>query len=123
MKKHILIVDDELEIREMLVTALQLQGYRTTDVGTALEAEAVVAAQPPDLIISDLQLDDSDGLTLIEKLKKQLPGVPILLLTGVYFEPLVVRDVLSKTVAAYHYKSAPLAQILETVTRLTGGKG
>jgi CheY-like chemotaxis protein len=123
MKKHILIVDDEAEIREMLVTALGAHGYRTTDVATAIEAEKAAGDDPPDLIISDLQLEDSDGLKLVERLKTKLPDTPILLLTGVYFEPAVVRDVLSKWVAAYLYKTVPLEQILRTIDRLSGRTG
>ncbi len=120
MQKHILIVDDEAEIRTTLAEVLAFHGYSTTAVASALEAEKAAAAQTPDLVISDLQLEHSDGLTLIEQLKKQLPGTKILLLTGVYFEPEVVRDVLAQTVSAYLYKTAPLKEIIDTVKKLIG---
>jgi DNA-binding NtrC family response regulator len=120
MKKHILIVDDEAEIRDLLAEFLTMQGYRTTVAASTDEAQRAVARDVPDLIICDLQLDDSDGLILIEQMKKNLPSTPVLLLTGVYFEPSVVREVLSKTVAAYLYKTAPLKEILTTVEQLVG---
>jgi len=122
MKNHILIVDDEAQIRDMLVEILTFHGHRATAVSSAIEAEAVAADDVPDLIISDLQLEESDGLKLVEKLKTTLPNTPILLLTGVYFEPDVVRQVLGKTVTAYLYKTAPLHEILATVDRLLGQK-
>jgi DNA-binding response OmpR family regulator len=123
MKKHLLIVDDEAEIRDLLGEFLTLQGYRTTIAASTDEAQKAVTRDAPDLIICDLQLDDSDGLTLIQQLKKAIPTTPVLLLTGVYFEPSVVRDVLSKTVAAYLYKTTPLKEILATVEQLVGKSG
>lgn len=123
MNPHILIVDDEMEIRETLAEALKVYGYRAKPVATALEAERAAAENPPDLIISDLQLEDSDGMILIEKLKRRLPQTPIILLTGVQFDPDVAKDVLGKTVSAYLCKTASLKEILATVEQLVGKAG
>ena len=120
MKKHILVVDDESDIREMIGQFLSLQGFRTSIVASPLEAEKVVGIDPPDLIISDLQLEDSDGLRMIERLKAKAPKTPIILLTGVYFEPEVVRELMSKTITCYFQKTTPLSEIVKTVRRLTG---
>jgi DNA-binding response OmpR family regulator len=120
MQKHILLVDDEPEIRNTLTEFLAYHGYRITAVASALEAEKAVADQSPDLVISDLQLEHSDGLMLIEQLKKKLPGTKVLLLTGVYFDPDVVRNVLAQTVDAYLYKTTPLKQIIATIKKLIG---
>jgi len=122
MKPLILIVDDEPEIRDLLAEFLNLQGYRTSVVANSIEAEAAVGREAPALIMCDLQLEDADGLIVIERLKKMVPATPILLLTGVYFEPHVVREVLSKTVAAYLYKTTPLQEILATVQRLISAR-
>ena len=73
---------------------------------------------PPNLIISDLQLEDSDGLDMIKSLKETLPNTPMMLLTGVLFDPKVVRDTLSKKVSCYLDKTASLSQILAEVQRL-----
>jgi DNA-binding NtrC family response regulator len=119
MKKHILIVDDEADVRDLLEKFLTLQGYRITAVPSAIEALRAVASDPPNLVISDLQLEDSDGLDMIEQLKVRLPDTPMMLLTGVFFDPQVVRETLSKKVACYLQKTSPLAQILTEVRRLT----
>ncbi|MDB6168836.1 MAG: regA [Verrucomicrobia bacterium] len=120
MAKHILIVDDEAEIREVLGHALGYEGYRVSDVASALEAERLIATDPPQLIISDLQLEDSDGLDMIRTLKAKYPDTPMMLLTGVYIDPQVVRDSLSPNVASYLQKTVPLAEILAEVRRLVG---
>ena len=118
MKKHILIVDDEANIRDLLAQFLTMNGYRTTPVASAAEALLVGRADPPDLIMADLQLEDADGLEMIAELKAILPDKPVILLTGVLFDPKVVRDVLSTKVACYLEKTSSLERILEAVRRL-----
>jgi CheY-like chemotaxis protein len=110
MQKHVLIVDDEAPIREILALMLGQNGYRVTEAATVGEAQQVFQRDPPDLLISDLQLEDSDGLMMIAEL-------PVILLTGVLFEDDVVRDTLSKVITAYLPKTTPLAKILDEVRR------
>jgi DNA-binding response OmpR family regulator len=115
---HILIVDDEAQIRSLLTEFLTRTGFRVTPVASAMEAQAAVASDPPDLIITDLQLEDSDGLDMIERLRTALPNTPVILLTGVLFDPKVAREVLSKKVSCYLPKTSSLSQILAEVRRL-----
>ena len=76
MTKHILIVDDEAEIRELLELFLTGHGYRVTALASAPEALRVAATDCPDLVISDLQLEHSDGLAMIDQLKATRPTMP-----------------------------------------------
>ncbi|HRI83403.1 MAG TPA: response regulator [Opitutaceae bacterium] len=118
MSHHILIVDDEAEIRQLLEQFLSISGYRIATVATAREALAHAAATPPDLVISDLQLEESDGLDLIAKLKAAQPGLPVILLTSVLFDRQTVEENLSKRVSAYLPKTTPLNQLLAEIQRL-----
>lgn len=118
MKKHIMLVDDEAPIREILAQLLGATDYRVTEAASAAEAEQVVQRDPPDLIISDLQLEESDGLTMISQVKSTRPNLPVILLTGVLFDDDVVRGSLQKLVTSYLPKTTPLAKILEEVRRL-----
>jgi two-component system, OmpR family, response regulator len=120
MKKHILIVDDEAAIRNLLTEFLTRSGYRVTDANSPTEAQRIVQQDPPQLIISDLQLADSDGLEMLDQLKAALPDTPMMLLTGVLFDPKVIREVLSKKVSSYLQKTSSLAQVLAEVHRLVG---
>lgn len=120
MKPHILVVDDEAPIREMLKLALDSRGYRVTEVSSAAEARHVARQDAPDLIVSDLQLDDSDGLELIAQLKGDLPQVPVLLLTGVLFDAAVVQAALGGKISAYLHKTSPLSKIVAEIQRLLG---
>jgi CheY-like chemotaxis protein len=120
MQKHIIVVDDEAVIRELLAAFLTHNGYRVTTVSSAFEAEDVSGRDKPHLVITDLQLEDSDGLEMIGRLKSFLPDTPMMLLTGVLFDPKVVREVLNKKVSCYVEKTAPLSHILKEVQRLAG---
>jgi CheY-like chemotaxis protein len=121
VRKHILVVDDEPVIREMLESFLLHNGYRVTAVASEFEAETVASKDRPHLIITDLQLEESDGLEMVGRLKALLPETPMILLTGVLFDSKVVREVLNKMVSRYIEKTAPLSRVLEEVRQLIGG--
>jgi DNA-binding NtrC family response regulator len=121
MNSHILVIDDEAPIREMLKLGLERRGYRVSEASSAIDAKRVVREDAPQLVISDLQLEDSDGLELVGQLKEQFPNVPVLLLTGVYFDAAVVDAALGSKVSAYLHKTASLEKIVSEVTRLLGG--
>ena len=120
MKKHILTIDDEAEIRDLLVAALGGRGYRVTAAASGVEALRIAQAEPIDLIISDLQMEDADGLELIAQLKQIHPATPAILLTGVLFDPEVVRDNISKQVSCYIEKTSSLVKILGEIQRIIG---
>ncbi|MGB3809347.1 MAG: response regulator [Parvibaculum sp.] len=77
---HILIVDDEPQIRRFLRTSLGAQGYRLSEAATAAEAQAMAAKDEPDLVILDLGLPDGDGFSVIETLRAH-SHVPIIVLS------------------------------------------
>lgn len=118
MNKPILIVDDEADIRDLLGQALTTRGYRVTTAASAAEAFRSSRQDPPQLIISDLQLEDSDGLEMIARFKADLPDLPVILLTGVLFDEEVVSATLHDKVSCYLPKTATLSHILETVRRV-----
>jgi len=120
MKKHILLVDDEAPILEVLESYLTGRGFRVSAVQSAAEARKVVQVDAPQLVITDLQLEAEDGLQLVEQLKILRPTMPVILLTGVLFDPKVVEERLSKKVAAYVSKTTSLKQLLSEVQRLVG---
>jgi DNA-binding NtrC family response regulator len=120
MKKHILIVDDEADVRDVLAQALTVKGYRVSSAESGVEALRVAKSDPPNLMISDLQMEDSDGLELIQQLKETFPDLPVILLTGMIFDADVVRDTISKKVSCYIEKTASLQKVTQEVQRLLG---
>jgi len=116
-RKHILAIDDELPILELLKEYLEAQGYRVSTASTAHEAKRMVETEAPQLIITDLQLEETDGLHLIEQLRVLLPKTPVILLTGVMFDTRVVEENLKWKVSGYVSKTAPLQTLLQEIRR------
>jgi len=81
---HILVVDDELELQELVRYNLAKAGYRVTCVGCGEEALIQVHMQPPDLLILDLLLPGIDGLDVCKTLKRDphTIAIPIIMLTA-----------------------------------------
>jgi DNA-binding NtrC family response regulator len=120
MKKHILSVDDEQDIRELLQESLGMRGYRVSTAATPGEALKIARADRPDLIILDAQIEESDGFVLIDKFRALYPDIPLMLLTGNIFGQGAVRQAIEKKVASYMDKTAPLSRILDEIHRLIG---
>ena len=120
MKKHILSVDDEQDIRELLQESLSMRGYRVSTAATPDEAKKIAKADRPDLIILDFQIEESDGFVLIDEFSKQYPAVPLMLLTGAVFGKGAVREAIEKKVSSYLDKTASLSDIVGEIHRLIG---
>jgi DNA-binding response OmpR family regulator len=80
--RRVLVVDDDDSIRETLAEYLDLEGYEVLTAIDATSALALLASDHPSLLITDLSMPDSDGISLIETARKQNPSLPAILLTG-----------------------------------------
>ena len=79
--KHILIVEDEPDIQELLRAYLEDAGYQTAVAGDGVAALERFGAQPFDLVLLDLMLPKIDGFGVCECIRRQ-SQVPILMLTA-----------------------------------------
>ena len=88
--KHILIVEDEPDIQELLRAYLEDAGYGTAAAGDGVEAMALFGTQPFDLVLLDLMLPKIDGFGVCELIRRQ-SQVPILMLTALEGEEQQLR--------------------------------
>ncbi|KQZ57170.1 MULTISPECIES: response regulator [unclassified Lysobacter] len=80
---HILVVDDDREIRQMVADYLQKNGLRATAVADGREMRAVLDTHAVDLIVLDLMMPGEDGLTLARNLRAgKHRAVPVVMLTA-----------------------------------------
>ena len=79
---HVLVVDDDEDILRLLVMRLHARGFRITAVGSAEEALAHIAVDPPRVVVSDIRLPGRDGLSLFEEIRSTRPALPVILLTA-----------------------------------------
>lgn len=78
---HVLIVDDDPETREALVSIIAADGLTTATAGDLREARIQLVRQTPDVVFTDLQLPDGSGVDLFEDLDPR-SGVEIIVITG-----------------------------------------
>jgi len=84
MSADILVVDDEVDIRELVAGLLEDEGYRTRKAGSADEALAAIAARRPNLVFLDIWLQGSrlDGLQVLELIKESHPDLAVVMISG-----------------------------------------
>ncbi|MDQ3037755.1 MAG: response regulator transcription factor [Myxococcota bacterium] len=81
MTRHILVVDDESRIREVVQYALEREGHRISHAGDGREAREAFARGDVDLVVLDVMLPDVDGLTLCREMRAA-SRTPILFLSA-----------------------------------------
>ncbi len=77
---QLLLVEDEVDTREVLTLALEQYGAKVTAVASAAEAKSAIAKFQPDVIISDIAMPEEDGYDLIQQLRdwgKQMPAIAL----------------------------------------------
>ena len=79
---HILVVDDDLRLRDLLERYLEQQGLRALGAGNAAGMRRALAAHHVDLIVLDLMLPDADGLALCRSLRAEGVDTPVIMLTA-----------------------------------------
>ena len=115
--KHILIVDDEASIRDLLSEFFRKRGYRVSTAATPEEAQSMTDSVPINLVILDVLLSDCDGMELLESIKKKHPNLPIIIMTGIGFDEELLKEAQQKGAAGYVSKTLPLDQLLMEVHR------
>ena len=84
MPIDILIVDDELDIRELVAGVLEDEGYDTRSAADSDLALEAIATRRPSLVLLDVWLQGSklDGLELLDEIKRRDPSIPVLVISG-----------------------------------------
>lgn len=78
---HVLVVDDEADLRELLRNLLEPEGFTVSLVDSGAHMRELLQTRDIDLIILDLGLPDEDGLTLTKELRR-VSDIPVIILTG-----------------------------------------
>ena len=110
----VMVVEDDLDLRSVLLRGLQEEGFRSTGVGTGAEALARIEGDRPNVLIVDIGLPDADGRDVVQALRAQGVTTPAMFLTA--------RDALTDRVTGFSaggddYVTKPFA-FAELVARL-----
>ena len=79
---HLLIVDDEINIRRVLAAMLKREGYEVTAAGDGEQALTALHKSPIDVVITDLVMPRLGGLDLLRRVAAEFPDVPVIMITA-----------------------------------------
>ena len=103
-KARIVVVDDDATMREALRETLAGEGYAVLAVDNAIQAIAELEKQEADLVLADLTLPRVSGLELLDSIRRQWPGLEVIVITGQGSIETAV-DAIKR--GAYHYVTKP----------------
>jgi len=111
----VLIVDDELGIRETFQAVLEDEGYDVTTAANFFEAESFLSEHPCDIVVADIILPRVNGLALLQRVCEIDASIPVIMITG---EPDVATAAEAVRHGAYDYIAKPVT--LDVLTRVVG---
>jgi two-component system nitrogen regulation response regulator NtrX len=114
MKAHILVVDDEPEIRTSVREILEDEGYSVATAENGQTAREALLQRKPDLVLLDIWMPDVDGLTLLKSWQEEKLDLPVIMMSG---HGTVEHAVDATRHGAYDFLEKPLslAKLLLTV--------
>ncbi|WP_019529255.1 phosphate regulon transcriptional regulator PhoB [Dasania marina] len=123
-EKTILVVDDEMAIREMIVMSLEMAGFNCLEAGNIQDAHSLVIDKKPDLILLDWMLPGGSGIELLRRLRRDelTASLPVIMVTAKVEEDNKIQGL---DVGADDYISKPFApreliSRIKAVLRRTG---
>lgn len=116
MSGHVIVVDDEVAIREALQQWLELSGFSVHSCATAEAALALVDRDYPGILISDVRMPGTDGLQLLDSVLERDRDLPVILITGHGDVPMAVQALRQ---GAYDFIEKPFTpeRVLDSVRR------
>ena len=116
---RILVVDDEIDTRELIAFVLQAAGAIVTSAASAIEAMPRVAQTQPDIIVSDIGMPEMDGYGLMQQIRSQFPErqIPAIALTA-YAGELSAQKAIAAGFQAHIAKPVEPHELIAIVMRL-----
>jgi len=78
---HIVVVEDDPDMRELVVESLEMHGFRVTGAENGVSLEQIVKSDPANLVVIDLGLPDADGMSLARKVREE-SNAGVVIVTG-----------------------------------------
>jgi two-component system sensor histidine kinase/response regulator len=115
--KTILVVDDEASMRKSIAMALQTKGYTVIEAEDGMEGLSLAAAEQPDLIISDVNMDNMNGFMMVESIRDNPDTalIPVIMMTGAAQSAGAWE---SKADVEYIEKGFTMAQLLDRIQQI-----
>jgi DNA-binding response OmpR family regulator len=118
MNKHIMVVDDDEQIRHLLMLYFQKEGFQVTTAPSSAEGLRQASQEQPDLVLLDIGLAEEDGLKALPTFKSRFPGIKVVMLTGLGFVEDLLQEAAQKGADGYVRKGPALDELMATVNRV-----
>jgi DNA-binding response OmpR family regulator len=122
MMKSILVIDDDAAILNLFTQYLESRGYRVRQAPDGRKGLKALEAEPTDLVITDIMMPETDGLEMIQTIRKSRPGLPVIAISGGMRNATISFLPHARTFGADRVfeKPVPLAELLAAVQELLG---
>ena len=122
MSAHLLIVEDDPEMLDLLRKVLEKEGFRVCLAADSHEATAWLLKIPFDLVVTDMLMPDNGGLELLQIIRASQPGLPVIIITafgdwGTYSRALELGA------AAFISKPLKMAELTTAIHTALAGRG
>jgi two-component system response regulator HydG len=104
LRPHVLVVDDDSPMAEMLAEALEERGFVAKTAASGVEASRSLERERFDALVTDLQMPDIDGLELLSVARRIAPSCPVIVMTAYSAVDSAIESVRR---GAYHYLTKP----------------
>lgn len=78
----ILLIDDDETVLRTVGRFLDARGHTVRTTASASEALPLMEPHPPDLVVSDIQMPEMDGVAALKAIRERFPDLPVILMTG-----------------------------------------
>lgn len=89
-RNRILIVDDDLDMREILSFDFESEGFQVLQAESGNRAIEILNTRAVDVVVTDVRMPDGDGVRLLERVNERYPDLPVIFLTG--FAEIPIED-------------------------------
>ena len=113
---RILVVDDENQVRTMIGSTLERHGYEVHLASNGREALEAISLNTYDLVLTDIVMQDVNGIALLERLHTQLPNLPVVMVTAIH-DISVAIDSMRRGAYDYLLKPFEREHLMSTVHR------
>ena len=115
-QRSLLLVDDDADLLRLLTMRLEAAGYAITTAGSGAQALARIAAERPQLVITDMRMPGMDGSALFEAIRVEHPALPVIILTA---HGTIPDAVAATNLGVFSYLTKPYdaKELLEHVAR------
>lgn len=118
MRKCVLVVDDEADLRELIAFDFDEAGFLVLEAENAKSAMNILENNKVDIVISDIRMPDGDGVTLLEEVKQKFPNhMPaFIFITG--YSDITAEEAMKRGASGFFSKPFDRRKLIESVSKL-----